>query len=468
MKEEILTRKIPLIGIKLSSPQDDFLVRDLLKDRYRVRNLDECPGEELDLIIVDGFSLERHLDFINRLKSEKESWVPVLLCTANRQISYLTRYLWKSVDELIFVPIERVELLVRVEILLRGRNYSLQLAEKLKSELEEKSRQLALVVQDLRVLLWRGDIVERKIYLAGNLKEAFGWDCLEKEVSLEEWLNYLSEEDRVLFKEKISLSDNRDYDDMILRMKRVGQEEPGYFSLRFSVERDVLGRPRHLIGLLFDINEVYRREKTLQLALKEKDVLLKELFHRTKNNLQIIYSFLTIYKDRVRQPEAKSVLEEIQSYIFSVARVQQHLYLAKSLSTVELGSYMEDLVRELKKLYRFFNLEIELDRPVQPINLDLEIVSRLGLTVCELVNNSCRHGFKERTSGNIHIWLRAGPGFVELEYADDGIFAGNYDQFLNSEGIGKNLIVGLVQQMSGHLDFIPDRGFHVLLSVPVG
>lgn len=466
MNRELLTTRIPLIGVKLSSPSNQELVMDFLRERYRVRNLEECPEDRLDLVIVDGLSLEDNLDLIKRLKAEKENWIPVLLCTANRSASYLTRFLWQVIDELIFVPIEKIELLARVEILLRGRNYSLLLAEKLKTELEEKRRQLTLAAQDLKIVLWRVDLRERKVYLSGNLKEMFGLNVSEKEMSLEEWLNYLLEEDRIIFNEKISRSEIKEYGDMIIRWLKPDRKEMSCFSLRYNVIRDVLDRPQYLFGLLFDITELYKSERALQLAIKEKDILLKELFHRTKNNMQIIYAFLSIYKDRVTKDEIRKVLEEVQGHILSVATVHQHLYLARSLSSVDLGNYLGELMEKLKGLYKFIELKIELEKPPAPINLEVELVTRLGLLISEMINNSCRHGFRGKTAGNIKVRLRSRPGFVELEYADDGNFQGDYNLFLKSEGIGKHLVMGLVQQMSGKIDFIPGQGFHFILVIP--
>ncbi len=467
MNQELLTSRIPLIGVDLSSPRDLELVVDFLRERYHVRNLEECPEDRLDLVIVDGLSLENNLDLIKRLKAERESWIPVLLCTANRSASYLTRYLWQVIDELIFVPVEKIELLARVEILLRGRNYSLLLAEKLKTELEEKSRQLTLAVQDLRVVLWRVDLRERKVYLSGNLREMFGINVFEKEMSLTEWLDSLMEDDRIIFNEKISRPEPSEYEDMIIRWHKPDRKEMACFSLRFNVIRDILNRPQHLFGLLFDITDLYRSERALQLAIKEKDLLLKELFHRTKNNMQIIYSFLSIYKDRMAKEEIRKVLEEVQGHILSVATVHQHLYLAKSLSAVDIGGYLGELLENLKGLYRFIELKVELEKPKEPVNLEVEIVTRLGLLISEMINNSCRHGFKGRESGNIKVRLNYRPGFVELEYADDGNFTGDYNRFLKSDGIGKTLIMGLVQQMSGKIDFIPGQGFHFILVIPV-
>ncbi|MCF7935087.1 MAG: PAS domain-containing protein [Synergistales bacterium] len=225
--------------------------------------------------------------------------------------------------------------------------------------------------------------------------------------------------------------------------------------------RDEEGTIMGLCGSSRDVSEQVRSREELRNALDERDVLLKELYHRTKNNMQVIASMISMRRGRTENSEMSSVLHELEGKIYSMALVHQKLYQSGNLSRLDLKGYTEELARLVLGSFdeRLGRTLLHFDCEHLEVTIDTAIP--YGLVINELLSNALEHAFPDGRRGDISIALRKdGPGTIELTLADDGV--GMPEGWRSGKGktLGLETVTGVVeQQMEGSLGCTcPDEG----------
>ena len=210
-----------------------------------------------------------------------------------------------------------------------------------------------------------------------------------------------------------------------------------------------------VLASIVDITERRRAQQVLEQALLEKTVLLNEVHHRVKNNLQVISSLLNLQASNVDDPHVKDILNESQNRVRAMALTHQLLYERKDFSRMDLGDYLDRLAQLLLGAYRggAGRIDLKLIRPDKPVYLDLERAIPCGLLVSELVTNAFKHGFPEQRRGEILIDLAADEaGEARLTVADDGIGLPEGFDLATVKSLGLQLVPLLVDQLHGTLE----------------
>lgn len=223
-----------------------------------------------------------------------------------------------------------------------------------------------------------------------------------------------------------------------------------------------------VLASIVDITERRRAQQKLENALLEKTVLLNEVHHRVKNNLQVISSLLNLQATHVSDPRLRSILNESQSRVRAMALTHQLLYERKDYSRINLGEYLERLAQLLLNSYRQESSHISLRRalPAAPQYLDLERAIPCGLVVNELVTNAFKHAFPAGQSGEIRIELQAIGDELELLVADNGNgLPADFDMD-NIKSLGLQLVPLLVDQLGGRFTVEPGPGARFSLRFP--
>jgi two-component sensor histidine kinase len=212
--------------------------------------------------------------------------------------------------------------------------------------------------------------------------------------------------------------------------------------------------------------EKRQAEKQIRESLEEKEVMLKEIHHRVKNNLAVISALLTLQSDYVKDDESKELFMESVGRIKTMALIHEKLYQSEMFAWVEMGDYLRQLVKTIQETY-----EAESDRIAVHIECDnavLDITKAIpcGLIVNELLTNAYKHAFRDRESGNIHLKLKKDKdsGECQLQVLDDGV--GLPEEVISgkSNNLGYNIIRGLARQISAELHMTGHDGAHVLLT----
>lgn len=224
------------------------------------------------------------------------------------------------------------------------------------------------------------------------------------------------------------------------------------------VERDDQGRPTRVIGLMFDIDAQKESEGRLKTTIAEKQSLLSELYHRTKNSMQLINAMLELKKQEVGDPLLATAFEDIESKILAMALVQEKLYQADTISSIDLGAYVRDLMElfhaEMAPVGKCIEFRAS-EAATETVEVSADVAIPCGLILSELVGNSVAHGFHSRDTGSISVSVyKDGLGEIHIEEWDDGVgLPEGYDPRAAGR-VGLRTVIGIgEEQLHGMLSF---------------
>lgn len=229
-------------------------------------------------------------------------------------------------------------------------------------------------------------------------------------------------------------------------------------------------RDREIVGVCRDISERKQAEENLKASLEEKELLLKEVHHRVKNNLQVISSLFHLSTHVIDDPIALSVLEESQNRISSMALIHRKLYQSESLSKINFAEYLRDLIYHLLASYNADPDRIQTELHLESISLNLDAAIPCGLLLNELISNALKHAFPHPRPGRLRIrFVHAPDGNLYLQVADNGIGLPEGFDPDRCTSLGISLIVSLTQQLGGSLKMYNDPGaaFEIAFPQPI-
>jgi PAS domain S-box-containing protein len=239
--------------------------------------------------------------------------------------------------------------------------------------------------------------------------------------------------------------------------------------------RPIKDRTGKILGGVLTFRNTTERnlaEANIKASLKEKEVLLKEIHHRVKNNLYVVASLLELQADSVRDPQINKLFEDSQHRIYSMALIHEKLYRSENLAQINFGNYLEDLVANLFASYTLQEKQIQLTINAEPIFLNIETATPCGLIVNELVSNAIEHAFPDNREGSIRIDFypdrsidsyKNGESNLHLIISDNGIgFPANLD-FQATNSMGFQVICTLIEQLEGTIELDRTKGTLFLL-----
>jgi two-component sensor histidine kinase len=200
-------------------------------------------------------------------------------------------------------------------------------------------------------------------------------------------------------------------------------------------------------------------EENLRRSLAEKDILLKEVHHRVKNNMQIISSILKMQERQVEYPVLKEVLEESQNRIRSMALVHEDLYRNENLENIKFINYAKSLAGNLMRTFSDHQGKISIVYDIEDVLLPLDTGIPCGLIINELISNSFKYAFKDREKGTIKLGLKTNDeGKYQLEVSDDGVGFDKAFEVEKAKTLGLKIVNKLVQQIDGTLEYDFSKG----------
>lgn len=226
-----------------------------------------------------------------------------------------------------------------------------------------------------------------------------------------------------------------------------------------SLVRDSNDSPNYFVAVFEDITERKEYEKQLEESIKEKEVLLKEVHHRVKNNMQVISSILNLQSSYIDDETALGILRESQDRIKSMSFVHESLYQSKTLSEVNFSEYIQNIARNLFHSYGRPEGGLTLDFDLEELYLNLDTSIPCGLIINEVVSNSLKYAFRGREKGVIRIeFSKLADGKLKLIVSDDGIGLPDNFDIENAESLGLQLVTTLVTQITGDLNIDSTNG----------
>ncbi len=216
--------------------------------------------------------------------------------------------------------------------------------------------------------------------------------------------------------------------------------------------RDAAGEIGGLILFSQKITDRKRAEEQVRASLREKEVLLKEIHHRVKNNLQIISSLLFLQSTYVTDDTTLEILAESQSRVKAIALIHEKLYRSEQFDKIDFAAYLNDLITELFRTYRVRDDTVTIHTDIEGVRLGIETALPCGLIINELVSNALKHAFPVPWTGEVWVELRPADGnqFV-LTVRDNGIGLPECVDWQRTQSLGLQLVSDLTKQLGGTL-----------------
>ncbi len=245
-----------------------------------------------------------------------------------------------------------------------------------------------------------------------------------------------------------AIDEGRPYD-LELRVRSGGQER---WIRNLATVREESGKVVELVGACQDITQAKTARRELQASLHQKELLLRELHHRVKNNLQVVCSLLSLQARAVGEgPDAKA-FDEIHDRVRSMALVHDMFFRSGRLEEVRFSHYLQELTAYLSHSHDALGRDIHLDIQAEEVPVSMDQAVPCGLIVNELVTNALHHAYQPGQSGRVSLSLRhSDPTTLVLEVADDGSGLPEQIDVATSSTLGLQLVDSLVRQLDGHL-----------------
>lgn len=220
-----------------------------------------------------------------------------------------------------------------------------------------------------------------------------------------------------------------------------------------------------------DITQTKLNEQKIKESLKEKEILIKEIHHRVKNNLQIISSLLKLQIRKINDQTTKDILKDSQNRIQTISLIHKNLYKADDFLNINFNTYVHDLMKNLLSSYKPFYEDIKLDLEIEDIMISIDIAIPCGIILNELITNTLKYAFPNRKTGSIFIsfnFLKQNDKPVyELIFKDNGIGIPQNIIVDQDEHIGLNLINELTNQLYGKITInSDDNGTCFIINFP--
>jgi len=212
--------------------------------------------------------------------------------------------------------------------------------------------------------------------------------------------------------------------------------------------------------------EVARRTQDLQDALAAKTMLVHEVDHRVKNNLQMIASLLVMQARTIKDPEAQASLKGMLQRVESIGTIHRRLYQSSDVQQFDLADFIRDIAPELMKTSGREDIALALD--LEPISVPSEQASPVALMLNELITNALKHAFPDGRSGRLSIEIRRAQDKLQIVLADDGVGVAPGGHESGASGFGRRLIKTVARQLRAEVNWLPNNpGTRVDIALPL-
>ena len=237
--------------------------------------------------------------------------------------------------------------------------------------------------------------------------------------------------------------------------------------------QNATGAVTHYVALKEDITDQVRHQQELQSAVKEKTALLNEVHHRVKNNLQVITSLLRLEAGRASETATRSVLQEMQGRIRSMALVHETLYRSGNFAGVELHRYLQQVATVAFRAQASTGGNVRLMLDLDPVTVSMDLATPCGLLVNELISNCVKHGFAHGAGGEVRVALHRADGSTDeparwcLRVSDNGVGLPADFEERRGHSLGLQLVSDLAGQIGGELTIEPGPGATFSVIFPI-
>lgn len=339
--------------------------------------------------------------------------------------------------------------------------------KKAEEALKESEARLAGAQKVAKLGNWEWDLITNKVSFSDEMYQIFGVTPKEHN------------DDFYSFLKKFIHPDDRDAAKKSLETF-LKEKKPVKWDYRIILpdnsERIIHGEARtafddggnlnKVFGTIQDITERKKIEEELQTSLEEKEMLLREIHHRVKNNLIVISSLLSLQADYIKDKTSREMFLESQSRAKSMALIHERLYQSTDLKRIDFGDYIRTLCMDLYRTYVSNPEQIKLHLNLKPVPVDINTAIPCGLIINELVSNTMKHAFPEDKMGDINIEFHSKDKNLILSVQDNGVGFPQDIDFKNTESLGLSIVNSLVGQIDGEIEMVVNGGTKFTITFP--
>lgn len=330
--------------------------------------------------------------------------------------------------------------------------------------LRESEKRYRMVGELIPYGVWMADETGNFTYLSNSFLNLLGITLAESANA--GWIQHLPREDqdRTLtdWKQCVLTGGSWDYEYRII--DREGKEH--FVLSRGSPLYSDAAKIISYVGIHLDITERRRYQTRLETSLREKEVIIKEVHHRVKNNMQVISGFLLLQSNYITDPLSIEKLNESQQRVKTMALVHEKLYQSKSLEFISTADYIKSLITDLIDS-SVINPGIDVQVNIEPVSINIDTAIPIGLIVNELVTNALKHAFKNRSTGVISINLNLGADHrFTLVVQDNGVGLPPDFDTRTTSSLGMQLVTVLTRQLGGEMKTSSNKGARFEMSFP--
>lgn len=230
-------------------------------------------------------------------------------------------------------------------------------------------------------------------------------------------------------------------------------------SIIMSPMMDENGNITRVVESVRDVTELVSAREQLEQSLEEKQILLREIHHRVKNNMAVISSLLNLQSAPFDDPKVKSAFKDCQHRIRSMALVHEKLYQSGDLAHIDFPGYIRELIKRLYHSTDFGPTEVDVEIEAEDISLGIDIAIPCALLITELASNALKHAFTNRSKGQLHIAMTVkDEGYYQLVVRDNGVGLPLDFDLEHPTSFGIELVQLLTQQLDGRIEVKDNHG----------
>jgi PAS domain S-box-containing protein len=238
--------------------------------------------------------------------------------------------------------------------------------------------------------------------------------------------------------------------------EQIWLDRPGgriFLDLCWEPLRDEKGEIAGVVSATVNLTQIKQAEEALKASLGEKEVLLKEIHHRVKNNMQVISSLMALQADQLQDAATKAVLQDVTHRVRSMALVHEKLYQSADMAKVDFADYAQSLLGYLWRAHSTATANIQLTLDLEHVLLSVNAAVPFGLILNELATNALKHAFKKTNTGEVIVSLRGShAGVVHLRVRDNGTGLPPGFDWRQTKSLGLHLVRILARQLSASVD----------------
>lgn len=330
--------------------------------------------------------------------------------------------------------------------------------QKWADSLNESEEKFKTVLENSKDVQFKYNVINNRFeYVSGGLKDMLGFEAEKwmkggKDVAL---AGVHPDDIDVLLEESHAFGPDMTEEDYSPSLEfRIKNSEGEYIwvNLNQKLTRDTGGKAHAIVGSIRDVTEKRAMLETLQKSHDDKEMLLREIHHRLKNNLQIISNLLEVQKQS-QKGDVRNIISESQSKIISISKIHEKLYRSENLKSIKMDIYIRELINEIVSTYKQAKQNIKVELDLEEIELLPVQAVPTGLVLSEIITNVYKHGFKDLKEGVLRVLFIRRGGKVILTVENNGHpMEEDFKIDSGTASFGKSLINVFVQQMHGNLE----------------